>query len=148
MDGGDLVLKAFQPLPDDLLAELKAHKPDLIALLSARADREAQELTPDLSRVIAMTKEVFSRPPKPQPDDGLSPDAWEALGVIRKIANSKGILDTLAVADAMQVSVTALSGALVELEGQRLIQPGDWTRCGTQDQAGDPLRGETTNDRP
>ncbi len=90
------------------------------------------ELTPDLKRVVELTQEVFSQPPKPQPNDGLSPDAREALGIIRRLAGTARILDALAVADSMGVSVTALGGALVELERKRLIHPGDWTRCGTK----------------
>lgn len=93
---------------------------------------ERTELTPNLKRAVAMTQEVFSSPPKPQPNDGLSPAAREALRAIRKIAGGGEILDALSVADAMQVSVTAISGALVELERMRLIHPGNWSRCGTK----------------
>lgn len=34
VDNGDLVLKAARSLPDDLLAELKAHKPEILAALA------------------------------------------------------------------------------------------------------------------
>lgn len=97
---------------------------------------ELQRAFPDtsmsLAGAVADTVEVFSQPPKQPPNDGLSPAAREALGIIRKLARGKGPLDALAVANAMQVSVTALFGALAELEGKRLIAPGDWTRCGTK----------------
>lgn len=93
------------------------------------------EITPDLKRVVELTQEVFSqtpKPPKASKDDGLSPSARQALSAIRKLTGSARILDALAVADSMKVSVTALSGSLVELECKRLIQPGDWTRCGSK----------------
>ena len=133
-EGGELVLEADQRLPAELVDAVRQHKAELLALLKAQTRDVAVtgELTPSLTRAVAMTKEAFSQPPKPQPNDGLSPDARETLGVIRKIAARGEILDALAVADAMRVSVTALSGALVALEGKRLIQPGDWSRCGTR----------------
>lgn len=44
VDGGNLVLKAPRPLPDDLLAEVKRHKADLLAALAYNVDTEAEDL--------------------------------------------------------------------------------------------------------
>lgn len=38
-DGGDLVLKATRPLPDDLLAEVKARKPEILVALQEITDQ-------------------------------------------------------------------------------------------------------------
>ncbi len=43
LEGGDLVLSGARPLPDDLVEQLRRHKPEVVATLNRPIDPEALE---------------------------------------------------------------------------------------------------------
>ena len=56
LDGGDLALKAKARPPDALLAKLKAHKPEIVALLRATG-----ATNPNVARLTRVTPTELSK---------------------------------------------------------------------------------------